>query len=71
MAYDRYEVIKVKCTNPEVFWIVWVDSALPTGSFMNTSQNLTESEVRRESAKQGRTEAEINSLIQRARENTA
>ncbi len=36
---------------------------------MKTSQNLTESEVLAELKKLGHTEAEINSLIKRAREN--
>jgi SOS response regulatory protein OraA/RecX len=36
---------------------------------MKTTQNLTESEVRTELAKMGRTESEINSLIKNAREN--
>ncbi len=69
MAYDRYGVVKVKGADPEVFWIIWVDSALPKGSFMKTTQDLTEGELRTELAKMGRTEAEINSLIQQARKN--
>ncbi len=69
MGYDRYAVVKVKGADPEVFWIIWIDSQLPKGSFMKTSQNLSESEVRTEFAKMGRTEVEINSLIKQAREN--
>ncbi len=69
MGYDRYAVIKVRGADPEVFWIVWVDSQLPKDSFMKTSQKLTESEVRTELAKRGRTESEVNSLIKNAREN--
>lgn len=68
MAYEGY-VIKVKGVDPEVFWIVWMDLALPKGSFMKTSQNLTADEVRVELAKSGRTGADIDSLIQQAREN--
>ena len=69
MGYDRYAVVKVAGADPEVFWIVWVDSQLPKDNFMATSQNLTESDVRTELAKMGHTDSEINSLIKNAREN--
>lgn len=70
VEYDRYAVVKVKGADPELFWIVWMDSQLPQGSFMKTSQNLTGKEVRTELKKMGRTEAEINSLIEQARQNS-
>ena len=69
MGYDHYAVVKVRGADPEVFWIVWIDFQLPNKSFMKTSQNLTESEVRTELAKMGHTESETNSLIKNAREN--
>lgn len=69
MGYDRYAVVKVKGADPELFWIVWIDSQLPQDSFVKTSQNLTGREVRAELKNMGRTEAEINSLIEQAREN--
>lgn len=69
MGHDRYAVVKVGGADPEVFWVVWEDSQLPNESFMKTSQNLTESELRTELAKMERTESEINSLIKKAREN--
>lgn len=69
MSYDRYEIVKVRGSDPEAFWIIWVDSGLPKGSFMKTSQNLTESELRAELKDMDRTKPEIDSLIQSARKN--
>jgi hypothetical protein len=66
---DYYAVIKVKDAEPEVFWIVWVDSGMPKGHIMKTSQNLTAKEVHAELKKMGRTDAEADSLIQQARDN--
>jgi hypothetical protein len=68
VGYDVFGVIQVKRADPELFWILWIDSQLQAGSSMKTSQNLTESEVRTELKENGRTEAEIDSLIRRARE---
>jgi hypothetical protein len=68
VGYDVFGVIQVEGADPEVFWIIWIDPQLRRGSFMKTSQNLTESEVLTELKKIGRTEAEIDSLIKRARE---
>ena len=48
MGFDQYAVIKVRDVEPEVFWIVWMDSELPINSFIKTAQNLTEAEVRAE-----------------------
>jgi hypothetical protein len=67
MADSRYRVVKVKGVQPETFWIVWEDSALPKGSMFNTSSNLTETEVRAELAKCGLIAADIDSLIESAR----
>ena len=67
MAFDRYDLIKVKGAKPEAFWIVWVDSALPKDSFIQTSQNLSEADVRKELSGRGLTETDISSLIARAR----
>jgi len=69
MEYDRYAVVKIRGKDPEVFWIVWLDSQLPPKGFMKTSQDMSEAELRAELAKMGRTEVEIDSLIQQAREN--
>jgi hypothetical protein len=69
MAYDQYAVIKVRDVEPEVFWIVWMDSELPINSFIKTSQNLTEEEVRAELKKMAINETGIDALIKRAREN--
>ena len=70
VGYDLFSVIKVKGADPEVFWIIWIDSQHPAGRFMKTSQNLTEAEVLKELKENGRTEAEIDSLIKRAIDST-
>ena len=69
VGYDLFSVIKVKGADPELFWIIWIDSQNPGGRFMKTSQNLTETGVLTELKENGHTEAEIDSLIKRAREN--
>ena len=69
MGLDQYAVIKVRGVEPEVFWIVWMDSELPINSFIKTSQNLTEEEVRAELKKMAINETGIDALIKRAREN--
>lgn len=70
MAYDRYQVVKVKGCSPEVFWIIWVDSALPKDSFMKTSQGLSEVALRDElKTTMKLSDVHISSLIQQAREN--
>lgn len=47
MAFDRYGVVKVK-SDPEVFWIAFVDTMMPKGSpFMQTSGDLDEDGVRK------------------------
>jgi len=67
--HDHYAVLKIKGVDPEVFWIAFVSLGLPKGSFMKTSGDLTEIKLRVELEKMGRTKSEIDSLIQRAREN--
>jgi hypothetical protein len=34
MGFDQGAVIKVRDVEPEVFWIVWIDSELPINSFI-------------------------------------
>jgi len=62
---------KVKGAGPERFLIAFVNSELSlTSSYiMTTAESLSESEVRTELAKMGRTEVEIDSVIQEARKN--
>ena len=64
MATERYELVKVKNLTPEQFVMVWftVDE-LP----LRTSEPKPEAAWRAEFKKAGRTESEINSLIERAR----
>jgi hypothetical protein len=69
MTHDRYGVIKVKNSDPEQFLIGWLSSDLPKGCFMKTSGSLTEVQLRTELKKMGRTNAEADSLIERARAN--
>lgn len=68
MAGAHYELVKVKGTEPEVFWIAWIDPALPKGSVIRDSPDFTESEVRIELRNMGRTEVETTWLIGQARE---
>jgi SOS response regulatory protein OraA/RecX len=46
-----------------------MDSELPINTFIKTSQNLTEDEVRAELKKMAINETGIDALIKRAREN--
>ena len=70
MEYDRYAVVKIRGADPEAFLILLATSGHSKPGFLwTTSQALTESEVRDELAKMGHTEAQINSLIEKAREN--
>ena len=67
---DEYAVIKVAGSEPEMFVIAFANlSRLPQREFMTTTHPVPEIEIRAELAKMGRTGAEINSLIQQAREN--
>ncbi len=72
MASKRYEYIKVKGSNPELFLLVWLDSELPSGAFMKIGERaISEAELRAKLNKEGRSEAQINSVIDRARKNEA
>lgn len=65
----RYAVVKVAGAEPETFWIIWEEppGTLPKGSFVKTSQNLSEHGVRTELAKRGIAKTDIDSLIEQAR----
>jgi hypothetical protein len=69
MEYDHYAVLKIIGSQPEAFCIAFVSPGLPPGSFMKTSGDLTEKTLRSELEKMGRTKAESDSLIQKARDN--
>ena len=56
MAYDGYGGLKVKA-EPEVFWIAWLDSLLPNGSFMKRSDDLKENDPRAKLANMQHTQA--------------
>ncbi len=68
MTADRYAVVKLKGVEPETFRISWEDSALPKGAILNTAQNLTEGTVRAALSNRGFAEADIDSLIAKARQ---
>ena len=68
MASDRYAVLKIKGSDPEVFWIAFMTTEGRNGHFMKTSDDLTESELRAELQMMGLTKAEIDSRIQQARQ---
>ena len=69
MAMDRYAVIKVAGTEPEQFFIAWLDSQLPKGSFMKTGEPMPEAEMREELRKMGISKTDSDGLIQKARDN--
>jgi len=64
MSSERYELVKVKGSNPEQFVMVWFTlEQIP----MRTSEPKSEATWRAEFKKAGRAEPEINYLIDRAR----
>lgn len=69
MKHDRWGVLKITGADPETFWIFFIDTTLPAGSFMETSGNLTETALRTELEKMGCEGAKMDSLIAWAREN--
>ena len=73
MASGRYEIVKVKGSDPEQFVRIWLDPELPSGTFIKTSpeQGMSEAELRADLTKEGGSEAEIKSVIERARKNEA
>jgi hypothetical protein len=69
MTYENWAVAKVKWVEPEYFFVFLMNSQGFKGPFMRTSDFLSEDELRRELEAKGSSEAEIASLIERAREN--
>ena len=66
---DKLGVAKVKGIEPEQFFIFLMNTEGSKGPFMRTSDFLSEDELRSDLESNGSTEAEINSLIERARAN--
>ena len=69
MAYDKLAVVSIQSIEGERFIIVLLDSTLPKVNFMQSSNPLTESELRAEWENRGLENHEIESRIQRSREN--
>jgi hypothetical protein len=69
MPNDKLGVAKVKGTKSEQFFIFLKSTEGSKGRFMRTSGFLSEKELRSDLESNGRTDAEINSLIERARAN--
>jgi hypothetical protein len=70
MPFDMYGVVKIKNTNPEVFWIMLADSSMPKESAsMQTSDDLDEKGVRDQLSKWGLSDTRIDELIAKARAN--
>ena len=67
----RYKITKVKGADPEQFLLVWLDSDVPPGTFIQTGVPMSEAEVRAGLKKDGRSEIEINSVIEQARRDEA
>lgn len=69
MTIEKWGVAKVGGAEPERFFIFCVDTGVPSGQFMDSSDFLFEEELRTELALRGRSEASTNSLVERARAN--
>ena len=63
----QYAVIKVAGSDPEKFIFAFKTQDLPAGAFMRTSEPMIESVLRTELSNMGRSELEIDSIIQQAR----
>lgn len=64
MSSERYELVKVKGSNPEQFVMVWFTlDQIP----IRTSESKPEATWRAEFKKAGRAKPEINYLMERAR----
>ena len=69
MPNKKLGVAKVKGIEPEQFFIFLMNTEGSKGPFLRTSDFLSEDELRSDLESSGSTEAEINSLIERARAN--
>jgi len=62
-------VVKIAGYNPEKFVVVWLDPQLPQNSFMQTTDPMSEAELRAELARRGIQSGDCDTLIQDARKN--
>lgn len=72
MAFDMYGVVKIKDSDPEVFWIVLADSSMGMAQgnpVMHFSDDCDEEGVRDQLAKWGLSKARADELIAKARAN--
>jgi hypothetical protein len=69
MPNERWGVAKVNGIDPEQFFIFLMNTGGSKGPFMRSSDFLSEEELRSELSSKGSTEADTNSLIERARGN--
>jgi len=70
MSFDSYAVVKIKDSEPEVFWVMLRDSLMSrNGPSMQSSGDLDETGVREHLAKMGLSDTKIEELIARARAN--
>jgi hypothetical protein len=67
--YDRVTVVKIKDLDPEVFLILSGKRRHSTGFLWTASLELTESELRDELARLGKSIDETDALIKKARDN--
>lgn len=67
--FDNFGIIRVRKTDPEIFWLAWNNPREPKtpGFFMQTSRNLSEKELRAELGKMGLGEPDITELVESAR----
>ena len=69
MPNEKWGVAKVKGIEPEQFFIFLINTEGSKGPLMRASEFLSEEELKSDMKSNGSTEAEINSLIERARAN--
>ena len=66
----RFNVVMFKGVEPETFWILLLNLDFQQGKpFLTTSNRLTEWQLREKLKSMGSSDAEIESLIQKARAN--
>jgi hypothetical protein len=66
----RFNVVMFKGVEPETFWILLLNLDFQQGKlFLTTSNRLTERQLREKSKSMGSSDAEVESLIQKARAN--
>jgi hypothetical protein len=70
MPFDMYGVVKIRDSDPEVFWIVLADSSMARGNpLMQSSDDCNEKGFQDQLAKWGLSKARSDELLAAARVN--